>query len=102
MNKQKDPVIRSVGGKDEGKRWILSESQFHDIGRSSQNSIVLRDKTVSKRHALLENKDGIWFISDLSSKHGTFVNDEKVVQKKGLFAGDRIRIGGSRLVYEDQ
>ncbi len=99
--KESHPTVRAEGGRDEGKRWFLSESGFHDIGRSSENSIVLRDKTVSKRHALLENIDGIWFISDLESRHGTFVNGEQIDRKKGLFSGDKIRIGESVLIYED-
>ena len=100
--KNVDPIIRAVGGRDEGKRWVLSEASFHDIGRSSENSIVLRDRTVSKRHSLVEKKDEIWFISDLSSRHGTLVNGEIINQKKGLFHGDTIKIGESVLVYEEE
>ncbi len=100
--KAKKTIIRAAGGRDEGRQWALSGAGSCDIGRSSENTITLRDKTVSKRHALLENIDGLWFISDLDSRHGTFVNGEQLDQKRSLFPGDRIRIGESVLVFEEQ
>ncbi len=99
--RKKAPFVTASGGRDDGRQWSLAESDSHDIGRSSKNSIALRDSTVSKRHALLENIDGLWFISDLDSRHGTFVNGERVEKKKSLFPGDRIRIGESILIFED-
>ena len=86
-------------GPDEGKKWLLRPSDYYDIGRSSQNRVTLRDKTVSKRHALLECLDGLWFVQDLGSRHGTWVNDEKITERRALFHKDVIRVGKSYLVY---
>jgi len=88
-----------IRGPDKGKKWLLDPSVYYDVGRTSDNRIVLQDKTVSKRHALIEFLDGIWFIRDLGSKHGTFVNDQPVQQRKALFHKDIIRLGKTHLLY---
>ena len=78
---------------------MLVPTECYDIGRSSENRIVLLDGTVSKRHALIEFVDGIWFIQDLGSKHGTFVNDDQVTERRALFHKDLLRIGKTHLVF---
>jgi hypothetical protein len=88
-----------VRGEDKGKRWILVPTIDYDIGRNSSNRIVLNDRTVSKRHALIQFVDGIWFLQDLGSKHGTWVNDEQVKERRALFDKDIIRLGKSIMVY---
>ena len=68
------------------------------IGRKPENDIAIDwDKAVSRRHAELELVKGSWFVSDLDSANGTFVNGSKVDRKRALHAGDELRIGDTTL-----
>jgi hypothetical protein len=68
------------------------------IGRKPENDIALEwDKAVSRRHAELELVAGSWFVSDLDSANGTFVNGTKVDRKRALHTGDELRIGDTTL-----
>ena len=69
------------------------------IGRSSVVQIQLHDATISRRHAQLRYSDGAWFIQDLGSAGGTFVNGQQVQAKK-LAAGDLIKIGNTNLTFQ--
>src|SRR5262249_5141551 len=61
------------------QRHQLPASGRLEIGRTAD--LILSDPMTSRRHALLEwNCDGAW-VTDLGSKHGTFVNDEQLVPK---------------------
>ncbi len=67
------------------------------IGRKAENDLQLLSDTVSRQHAEIIFQDDTYFIVDVGSKRGTFVNDQRV-QRCALQHLDRIRIGGD----EDQ
>ncbi len=70
------------------------------IGRIPTAHLMLDDDTVSRMHAVIEVNQGAMTIIDLGSSGGTFVNDERV-NKRALAIGDRIRIGASVIVVEE-
>ncbi len=55
------------------------------------------DATVSRRHARLYLRDGQWWVEDLGSKFGTFVNGVKLEYRRRLKPGDSLRIGETTL-----
>lgn len=63
------------------------------IGRDSDNQVVVDDGTVSGRHAAIVYRDGRWWIEDLGSTNGTWVNDQKVVRPQPLSHGDLLHVG---------
>jgi adenylate cyclase len=75
---------------------------LHDrvaIGRHYENDVVVADREVSKRHAVVERlQDGGFVLRDLGSSNGTFVNGRRVEALK-LRDGDEIRLGTSRIVF---
>ena len=69
------------------------------IGRRSDADIVLNNQHVSRHHAkLVKTQDG-YFLQDLGSTHGTFVNEVRVEQRV-LKHGDRISLGKDRIDLE--
>ena len=62
------------------------------IGRHPECSIQIDDSSVSRRHAKLVRVDDVWFVEDLDSRNGTFVNGEAIDRKAKLFDGAQIKI----------
>lgn len=69
------------------------------IGRSDDADILLQDDKASRVHCGIRFWDGAYYVKDLKSKNGTFVNDVQVEMQQ-LEPGDRIRIGESVFVFE--
>lgn len=63
------------------------------VGRESDNQVVIPDATVSSRHAAVVYRDGRWWLEDLGSTNGTWVNDRRVATPEPLADGDLIQIG---------
>ncbi len=68
------------------------------IGRKSDNHIVLDERNVSRKHARILKKDDQFFIEDLESTGGTQVNGEPV-KEKDIHTGDLIQIGSYQLLF---
>lgn len=62
------------------------------IGRQAGNELTLRDSRVSRQQAHIVELNGAFILEDLGSRHGTFVNGEKIL-KHELKAGDRVEFG---------
>ena len=77
---------------DSGDVWPLVDSEY-SIGRDDTNDIPVPDGSISSKHArLIRNERGFW-VEDVGSRNGTFVNGEKVTEKRLLSNGDLVRFG---------
>ena len=88
-------VVRSGGGRA-GEIFPLDGETT--VGRSPECGIFLDDVTVSRKHAVLRERDGDFFIEDQGSLNGTFVN-RKRVESAQLDDGDELQVGKYRLTY---
>lgn len=74
---------------------------FNLIGRSPDASIRLLDGGVSRQHATIRRDGSLFWISDLGSANGSFVNDVAVTTARALRHGDRVQLGTSSFVFDN-
>jgi pSer/pThr/pTyr-binding forkhead associated (FHA) protein len=63
------------------------------VGRSPDCELLIDDTYASQQHARLFGKGGAWYVEDLGSTNGTYVNDQKLASPAMIQPGDRIRVG---------
>jgi len=63
------------------------------MGRAPDNNLVLRDTRVSRNHAQIARNDGRFLLEDLGSRHGVWVNGERVEKSRLLEGSERIEFG---------
>ncbi|MGK7873117.1 MAG: FHA domain-containing protein [Xenococcaceae cyanobacterium] len=70
------------------------------IGRSKDNNLVIREPWVSRHHAMLQStENGEFYLIDLGSRNGTFVNGRRVSVPVILHNADRISLGKTKLEF---
>ncbi len=79
------------------KRFDLVPGRSYRIGSRPDNDVVIDQKDVSRRHSVLRVEDGSFFITDLDSKNGTFINGAKTASES-FNCGDMVHLSSARLV----
>ena len=79
-----------------GTRLTLGEAQI-TIGRAEDSTLVITDDYASARHARLVPRGGQWFVEDLGSTNGTYLDRAKVTAPTPVPLGVPIRIGRTSL-----
>jgi len=96
-------VLRVKAGASAGKMFDLTTDTIvlgRDVGDAPKKIQVL-DQGVSRKHAEIFRIGEMYFIRDLESRNGTYVNDESITEVV-LRIGDLIRIGNTVMVFEDR
>jgi hypothetical protein len=75
-----------------GTRITLGEQAIL-IGRADDSTLVLTDDFASSRHARLTNRSGQWYVEDLGSTNGTYLDQQRVQGPLLVGSGQPIRIG---------
>jgi DNA-binding winged helix-turn-helix (wHTH) protein/pSer/pThr/pTyr-binding forkhead associated (FHA) protein len=99
----KRPFLVVLHGETTGLTLRLDADQTI-IGRGTQANIVLKDDLASREHAVIKRRvaeDGSaqYYINDLASTNGTFLNDVRIASQHLLQQGDRIKIGNHLLKF---
>lgn len=90
------PALVFVQGSEQ--RNIVLKSNPFTVGRKVDKDLVIADPRVSRDHAQITQEGQDFFLVDLGSKHGTFVNGERI-QKQKLERGDRLEFGTRDSAY---
>jgi len=91
--KQRLPALRaSLMGKGDGENLSFTSPEV-TIGRHPSCEWILADETVSSRHARLSFRRGQWWLEDLGSRNGTFLNGEALSAPAVLTNLDQVRCG---------
>lgn len=99
---QKIPPIMLKGDSPKAKYFLSHNQSEVMIGRQSDCEIVADDDTVSSRHASLSFHHKQWWIKDLGSKNGTYLNDERIAAPTVIMTDDHIRCGKLSWMIEIQ
>jgi sigma-B regulation protein RsbU (phosphoserine phosphatase) len=90
------PTLVFVQG-NEQRTITLDHSPF-SVGRKVDKDLVIADPRVSRDHAIITSENGQFEVVDQGSKHGTFVNGERI-QRKTLERNDRLEFGVRDVSY---
>src|SRR5687767_5295281 len=91
-------VIFSANGDEIDRRELIDEPQQVTVGRAPDCTICVRDIMLSRRHCALELQNNKWIVTDLGSKNGTFLAEERI-DRHILRDGDSLRMGRTWMIY---
>lgn len=89
-----------ISGMVAGQRIMISKEETL-IGRSGVCDVQFHDPKVSRQHALLRYYNSAYYIQDMQSSGGTFVNNQRVTSQI-LHDRDQVKIGDSVVVFRRQ
>ena len=100
--KESDTYLKLLNRND-GFRFIVQEYYFigedDTIGRDERNTICIKDKYLSKFHARIIQDEDIYFLEDLKSANGTYLNDERIYDAIELKSNDIIHVGQLQFLF---
>ena len=79
-------------------RYVIYDEAV--IGRSRNCDITINEDFISSKHVRIWFDDGEWYLSDLDSRNGTFVNGKRILDTVILDPEDEISLGGLKFVFE--
>jgi len=97
MNPQ--PLQFTVYQPNFAPQHLAVQSETITLGRSSDCTIPIRDRFLSRRHAEITFASGAWMVRDCGSVNGTLLNGVKLTAPTMLRPGDRIGLGDSEVVF---
>lgn len=94
-NREKQAAVVNL---ETGETFLLCGSAI-SIGRSRTSDIRLDERSVSRNHAMLSRKNGVWSISDCGSTYDTYVNAARITNEVRLCDKDTITLSGVKLKF---
>jgi hypothetical protein len=90
----------AMDGGQKGEDFRVRDGQ-NILGSGSEADIVINDATISSRHASLRYKDGHFYLTDLDSSNGTYLNTSiEPIAREELRDNDVIRLGAISLKFK--
>lgn len=90
------PFLKDLSGQEH-----LIQSRSIILGRSIDCAVVITDGRVSREHSHIFYEGNQWYIEDLNSTNGTYINNELITKRMELMDGDTIQIGEITFSFHD-
>jgi len=90
-------MLRVIEGAEPGRGYPL-ESMPVTLGRDQMCDVSITDTRMSRQHSMIMYYQPDFYIKDLGSTNGTFVNDKRIKQAS-IKNGDRIKVGSTTLEF---
>ncbi|MEM7677744.1 MAG: FHA domain-containing protein, partial [Myxococcota bacterium] len=92
------PVAKIVYRSPDGLETDFVLDDMNTVGRHPKNNIRLNDREISKEHAIIERRGSEWWIRDLRSSNGTYVNTRRITEAR-LQTTDDLLLGSMHLHF---
>ena len=83
------------------KQSLPVQTDIITIGRASDNDIIINNMGVSNHHAIITKKNDLFFLEDLNSTNGSFLNSQKISSQQRINPQDSIIIGKHTLKFSE-
>jgi two-component system, cell cycle response regulator len=94
--REQHQMIIVIRGEQLGVKFdLLQGLENFTIGRSADANITVQDETASWSHCQLVCYDSRWYLEDLNSTNGTYIDTRRVIGRKPLVSGDCFKVGKS-------
>ena len=100
MSSSTAPTLTVLTGPEAGRRFTLSGAQAV-IGRNADCDVVLPYGAISRQHARIARRDDGYYLEDLQSLNGTFIDGERVEAPRLLRPGDRLQLHDVLLAFDE-
>ena len=99
MSKSSVMLLKGLNQEHQGRIFEIKGRLM--MGRSRKCDVLLEDGLVSRNHAVFEVVEDQLYLSDLSSRNGTFLNQDPIEGRLLLKHGDKVRVGRSEFLFLD-
>ena len=93
------PYVTMTSGKRAGKVFLLDLTDENRIGRDTDCDIVVKDPLCSRVHAIIIQEDDGWWLRDIQSRNGSYVNGQKANEAR-LVDGTVMRLGSTEFMFQ--
>lgn len=91
VKRDNKPVLIVLDGKYANQHWTI-ENDSITLGREEGCDIVIPERQISRQHIRVYKEGNSYYIEDLESKNGTWVNGQRVEGRRELFDSDEINV----------
>ena len=85
-------------GPSRGTRFVLDSPRIA-VGRAPHNDVAVNDESVSEHHAKLQRREDSWYLLDLDSTNGTYLDGARIGDEVRLPSGSDVRFGGVKMRF---
>ena len=90
-NQTDTPIVTALDGKYARQHWALEQAEMI-VGRDDTCDIIIPERQISRQHIRITKESSQFFIEDLESRNGTWLNDQRLNGKSELNDGDEINL----------